>query len=631
MAVLFVLHAEAEDSSAAPMDAGMCGPNAYYQHYTDGSLYIVGSGEMYDYHDSNAPWYDYRSSLTKIVISDNITHLGQWAFNDCRNLKELTIPITLNSVGSDDYCAFIGCTGIEKFNFTPGTDGYGFNYAAYEGSDSWYQNTPWYQCRDVLKEINFGDGVRSIGSDAFRELNITSLVLPDSVVALGCHCFFNCLKLTELTIPVSLNSYGNENYPAFQGCLWIEKFTFTKGNGVPFDYSNFWGEKNSDLAPWNQTTFLRKSIIISDDVQSLGKYMFYRCVIKELTIPISVECGSSKAFVCDDSYGYYYLLKVTITKGNGSGPDYSKSAASDYNPWNTAPNLDTLIVEEGVSRIGNYTFYHCRAQTVILPNSLGILGEYTFGGCDIKDLTVPISLNAVWLDKYPAFDGVSGLKKVTFIPGTGYGFDYSACDGHNCCYAHTPWNQSRLTLNTVVFEDGIKHIGSELFHEFLVQTIVIPDSVESLGGHAFYYCQMLYYLTMPITLDCVGSVEYPAFDKTNWVTSLRLTAGTGGVGFDYSDYLPFWCTSSGKLGKLTVDSDVVYIGTNTFSGYCIFAAGETLPHTAEYLSGHVFTGSFGVLSLVNGTNDGGTETPVGSDNYDATFLPEDPFVKLNRS
>ncbi len=80
----------------------MCGPNAYYQHYTDGSLYIVGSGEMYDYHDSNAPWYDYRSSLTKIVISDNITHLGQWAFNDCRNLKELTIPITLNSVGSDD-------------------------------------------------------------------------------------------------------------------------------------------------------------------------------------------------------------------------------------------------------------------------------------------------------------------------------------------------------------------------------------------------------------------------------------------------------------------------------------------------------------------------------------------------
>ena len=77
MAVLFVLHAEAEDSSAAPMDAGMCGPNAYYQHYTDGSLYIVGSGEMYDYHDSNAPWYDYRSSLTKIVIGDNITHLGQ--------------------------------------------------------------------------------------------------------------------------------------------------------------------------------------------------------------------------------------------------------------------------------------------------------------------------------------------------------------------------------------------------------------------------------------------------------------------------------------------------------------------------------------------------------------------------
>ena len=346
MTVLFVLHEETDDSSAEVTESGWCGPSAYYTYYSDGTLEISGFGAIYDYNDTNAPWWNYRANITKIIIGDNITRLGKSAFMNCTSVTEIVMPITLNSVASDQNPAFAGCCNIQKIEFTCGTDGCGYNYAAYPSSDSWYQNTPWYQSRDVLKNIVFDDGVKTIGLDAFRELYITSLVIPDSVVGLGSHSFYNCKNLTELTIP--------------------------------------------------------------------------------------------------------------------------------------------------------------------------------------------ISLNAVWLDSYPAFDGVTNLVTITFTPGSGYGYNYGAFEDINCWYMHTPWYQSRAVLKNIVFEDGVKHIGTDAFRDLFITYLVIPDSVESLDNHSFYHCEYLTNLTIPITLNCIYNASYPAFEQCLRITSLTLTSGTNGIGFDYT-------------------------------------------------------------------------------------------------
>ena len=600
MIVLFVLHEEADDSSAQVIDNGQCGPVAYYNFDTNGTLMIYGAGAFYDYSFTQAPWYEYRDSITKIVIGDCITGLGKWAFHNCTNLKELTIPITINSVVSDTYPAFEGCCHIEKITISRGTDGCGYNYAAYSGYDSWFVKTPWYQNKDVLKEFSFVDGVAHIGSDAFRELNITKLVLPDSVTSLGCHCFFNCEKLTDLTIPVSLNSYGNADYPAFQGCTAVEKVTFTRGNGVPFDYHVWWyGPRYYELTPWNLNSSVAKTIIISDDVPRLGNYMFYQCNIKDLTVPVNISICGCEAFMsrCDN------LEKVTLTKGTGAGCDYELSESDRCCPWNKTSNSLIIIVEEGVTRIGSYTFDGCNIENLVLPNSLSSFGKAVFISCKIKDLTIPISLNAVWLDSEPAFKYVSGIEKVTFTPGSGYGFNYAAYEDINCWYQHTPWYMCRGTLKEIVFEDGIKHIGSDAFRELNIRSIVIPDSVESLDNHTFFHCDNLYDLTIPITLDCIYNVTYPAFDQCNMIINLTLTAGTDGVGVDYTDVLPIWCTAESHISKLVVDSGITYIGTNTFSGYMFFYWDHTILPAAENLSGHVFTGSFGILSRVDRVSD----------------------------
>ncbi len=599
MTVLFVLHVETDSSSAEIVDEGQCGPAAYYKFDSDSTLEIYGSGEVYDYCYTDAPWSTYSYRITKIIIGDSITHLGEWAFAGCTHAKELTIPITLNAVSSDMLPAFAGDYCFEKITFTCGTDGYGCDYAAYEGSNNWYQNTPWYLSRACLKEINFVDGVQGIGADAFRELNITSLVLPDTVVILGCHCFYNCTELTDLTIPVSLNSYGNTDYPAFEGCRAIENVTITRGNGVPFDYSVWGTSSHQDLAAWNLNGDVAKKVVISEDVPYLGRYMFSGCNIKELIVPITALEEVSGRHPFTDLYRS--LEKITITKGtSGSGGDYDDTFADSYLPWNRTNCLKTLIIEEGVTHIGDYMFYRTHAEKVVLPDSLVSIGKFTFYNLRVNDLTLPISLNTVWLESRAAFRDATGLEKITFTPGSGYGFNYSAYEGNNSWYQLTPWYQCRGTLKEIVFEDGIKSIGSDAFRELNLTSLVIPDSVESLGNHTFFNCGKLTDLTLPITLDCVYSAKYPAFDGCHGIITLRLTAGTDGVGVDYTDCAPAWCTPLHRVSEIHFDSGITYIGTNTFEGYMFLGSdGGYMKPTADNLSGHVFAGEGGIMHIAD--------------------------------
>ncbi len=591
-AFVMITNTEIDGSCAQVTSTGQCGPSATYNLYSDGTLEINGSGEMYQYDTSDAPWYENRDNVTKICIGNDITKLGASAFIHLKNLTGLTIPITLNSVVSDKGPAFNGCYYIEEVHFTSGNGGYGYNYAAYEGTNSWYQNTPWYQSRDTLKDITFADDIKGIGSDAFRELYITSIVLPDSVVHLGNHCFFNCTKLTDLTLPMSLNSYGsNEKYPAFNGCMAVQKVTFTKGNGVPFDYSKRFSEFcDFELAPWNMNSDVAKTIIISDDIRILGEYIFCGCNLKELSIPcIVLDYGFKAISFCPVNPN---LEKVTITKGVGTGEDYDEYSSTTYCPWNSAPNLNTVIIGEGVTRIGSYTFFHCNMENLTLPNTLVSFGEHAFDTCTIKNLTLPINVNATWLDKDPAFNNVSGIEKIDFTPGSGYGFMYAAYKGSNCWYQLTPWYQCRDTLSEINFAEGIKRIGSDAFRELNITSMVIPNSVESLGCHAFYKMTRLSSLTIPITLDSVGSTKYPAFDQVKNLTELKLTAGTNGMGHDYTDSTPFWNYPYNNGFIITFDSGIDYIGTNTFTTYK-FADRDNQPlePTASNLSGHRFQGA----------------------------------------
>ena len=102
IALLMGLSANAEKS-------GSCGPNLKWHLTDDGVLTITGKGEMYDY--SYTPWsYD---DLTRVIIGNGVTTIGEAAFRSCSHLTSVNIPNSVTTIGG---WAFSNCTNLQKVN-----------------------------------------------------------------------------------------------------------------------------------------------------------------------------------------------------------------------------------------------------------------------------------------------------------------------------------------------------------------------------------------------------------------------------------------------------------------------------------------------------------------------------------
>ena len=59
--------------------------------FSGNTLTITGTGAMSDYNSGNdVPWRQYNTSIKSIVISNGITHIGEYAFVGCSSIKSIT-------------------------------------------------------------------------------------------------------------------------------------------------------------------------------------------------------------------------------------------------------------------------------------------------------------------------------------------------------------------------------------------------------------------------------------------------------------------------------------------------------------------------------------------------------------
>lgn len=85
----------------------LCGDSLSWS--LDGTtLYVTGTGEMYDF-SGGAPWQGYKYSITRVVLSDGITYVGAYAFQDYDALTGVEFGNSLISIGVD---AFSGCDSL---------------------------------------------------------------------------------------------------------------------------------------------------------------------------------------------------------------------------------------------------------------------------------------------------------------------------------------------------------------------------------------------------------------------------------------------------------------------------------------------------------------------------------------
>ena len=163
---------------------------------TDGTLLITGAGDMPDLEINTQPWRIYRAYITKVILADGVTSIGNAAFMGCTNLVQAELPDSVISIGQS---AFSGCTELTLTqlpdNLTSIGD-YTFNSCI------------------KLAITKIPATVTSIGDNGFgncqslHELAFTR----DPAPTLGTNVFTGCSNLT-LRIPDGATGYDSANWP----------------------------------------------------------------------------------------------------------------------------------------------------------------------------------------------------------------------------------------------------------------------------------------------------------------------------------------------------------------------------------------------------------------------------------
>ena len=142
--------------------------------------------------------------IKDLVISNNVTNIGNYAFTGCYGLTSVTIPSNVTNIGS---FSFSDCNNMTKVKLI------GNSIVSREYSDNYLINDIF---GNQVKEYILEGDVISIGQKAFAGCkNLISISIPNSVTNIGSGAFKNCTSLTSITIPNSVTSIASET---FSGC-----------------------------------------------------------------------------------------------------------------------------------------------------------------------------------------------------------------------------------------------------------------------------------------------------------------------------------------------------------------------------------------------------------------------------
>jgi len=365
--------------------------------------------------------------INKVIIPNTVEEIGQSAFAQLTELKEIEIPESVKKIGQ---YAFM-LTGLKSISIPDGVEVIG--------------NQAFNLCFD-LEEVNLGKNVKIIGEEAF----------------------YQCYNLKK----INLNNVETIGKGAFTECNNFEKIEFGKNI------------KTIESMAFNNCKNL-KSINLGN-VKEIGDKAFFNCPIEKVFIPKTLEKIGEEVFTIDtknividndspikdtlllydyvyskeksteDGFVYYEKSdKIIITGYTGRESDLKipekinnkpvKEIRKNEDSSKEFKALTSLVVPKTVEKIGENAFSSGEIEDLTLNECLKEIGEYAFYYNNIKSLVIPRSVEKI---------GEGAFKS---------------------CYL----------LKNLTLQDGIKEIGNNAFQVTNIKNIFIPKTLEKMGESVF--------------------------------------------------------------------------------------------------------------------------------------------------
>ena len=441
------------------------------------------------------------------IIPDDVTRIGDVAFQGCSGLTTVTIPAGVTYIGYD---AFYNCTKVEVVycNADPeeltwdegGCDDFkddGSTIIHVANAAPWiakftgvvratFSDTPYvpltWNYDAGTKTLTFsGTAIPSYNDPDERPWKdyvseVEKIVISDDVTTIGDVAFQDCTGLTTVTIPAGVTYIG---YDAFYKCTAV---TDVYCNADPLKLT--WEENGCDDFKYDGSTIIH--VADADPWYTKFGGVVHGIFRDPSTVPLT--------------WNYDAGTKTLTFSGTEAIPSCNDS---DKRPWiDYVSEVENIVINEGVRGIGNYAFYNCDGlTTVTIPASVKSIGSYAFEDCySLTTVTIGSGVTNIC---YAAFAGCSNLATMTVDAGN------TKYDSRNGCNAII-----EKETNTLIA--GCKNS-------------TIPASVTSIGVDAFIDCTSLTSVTIPAGVTSIG--DY-AFGGCSGLTTVTIGSGVTYIGYD---------------------------------------------------------------------------------------------------
>ena len=307
------------------------------------------------------------------------------------------------------------------------------------------------------------------------------------------------------------------------------------------------------------------------------------------------RCDSSAVNVYIPEYILYNDYSYMVTE---IGP-YAFAQDGYINEYDDNYNLSTVSIPNSVKNIDVGAFYKCRyLKSVNLPSDIKTINEYTFRFCNsLTNITIPDSVqsigdmafenccslsdvvlpdNVISIGRY-SFDSCYNLSEISIPDSTFIIGEYSFYNCKNIRMIEIGYNVENIgflafgsceKLTNIMVDSKNKYYSSDdgiLFNKNQSEIIQypcanerknynIPNSVTTIGHHAFSDCSNLLNIFFP---NSVESIENYAFSNCDQITSVFISRSIRNIG----EGIFYNCE---KLTTVVLPKNISEIGYRTF-------------------------------------------------------------------
>ena len=340
--------------------------------------------------------FSYCSDLTLTELPKGIEYIGDNAFRYCEKITVSVLPESLCFLGKEAFCSCFAITDLTiKGNNLTTISSYAFDNCA------------------RLNRVVIGEGVITVGYSAFGHSGVKEVVLSDSVAEIHEHAFYYCENLESIHFGKSLKAINGTE--AFYNTTSLLNITLSAENENYCLLDGVLYTENLDTLVLYPHGDSRSEFIIPNGVVSIPSRVFAFSKFKSVTIPGSVRTIGYDAF-----YECSTLYEVIIEDG---------MTTIGERAFNSCENLTSIRLPNTLITIEDFAFWDCNVDTLIIPDSVEVIGFNAFRDC--------YNLSTLVLG--------SGVKK---IEGSAFPYSSGGFIIENVFYNGTPEEWKKISISS---------------------------------------------------------------------------------------------------------------------------------------------------------------------------------------